>query len=167
MPEEAIDMRGKVCIVTGANAGIGMATALGLAKKGATVVMVCRNRHRGQKALAQVQEKSGNSSVCLLLADLSSQASIHRLAADFKALYPALHVLINNAGIIPRRRTLTEDELETQFAVNHLAYFLLTDLLLDVLKAGALARIVNVSSQLHNRAPLDFDLSNRANARIS
>jgi NAD(P)-dependent dehydrogenase (short-subunit alcohol dehydrogenase family) len=157
MPEEAIDMRGKVCMVTGANAGIGRATALGLAKTGATVVMVCRNRDRGQEALARVQQESGNSSVRLLLADLSSQASIHRLATDFKALYPALHVLINNAGIIPRRRILTDDGLETQFAVNHLAYFLLTVLLLDVLKAGAPARIVNVSSQLHGRAPLDFD----------
>lgn len=150
-------MRGKVCMVTGANAGIGRATALGLAKTGATVVMVCRNRDRGQEALARVQQESGNSSVRLLLADLSSQASIHRLATDFKALYPALHVLINNAGIIPRRRILTDDGLETQFAVNHLAYFLLTVLLLDVLKAGAPARIVNVSSQLHGRAPLDFD----------
>ena len=150
-------MRGKVCMVTGANAGIGRATALGLAKTGATVVMVCRNRDRGQEALARVQQESGNSSVRLLLADLSSQASIHRLATDFKALYPALHVLINNAGIIPRRRILTDDGLETQFAVNHLAYFLLTGLLLDVLKAGAPARIVNVSSQLHGRAPLDFD----------
>ena len=157
MPDEAVDMRGKVCMVTGANAGIGRATALGLAITGATVVMVCRNKDRGQEALAWVQQESGNSSVRLLLADLSSQASIHRLATDFKALYPALHVLINNAGIIPRRRILTEDGLETQFAVNHLAYFLLTALLLDVLKAGAPARIINVSSQLHGRAPLDFD----------
>ena len=157
MSDEAVDMRGKVCMVTGANAGIGRATALGLARMGATVVMVCRNRHRGQEALAWVQQESGNSSVRLFLADLSSQASIHRLATDFKALYPALHVLINNAGIIPRRRILTEDGLETQFAVNHLAYFLLTALLLDVLKAGAPARIINVSSQLHGRAPLDFD----------
>ena len=157
MPDEAVDMRGKVCMVTGANAGIGRATALGLARTGATVVMVCRNTDRGQEALAWVQQESGNSSVRLFLADLSSQASIHRLATDFKALYPALHVLINNAGIIPRRRILTEDGLETQFAVNHLAYFLLTALLLDVLKAGAPARIINVSSQLHGRAPLDFD----------
>ncbi len=157
MPDEAVDMRGKVCMVTGANAGIGRATALGLAITGATVVMVCRNKNRGQEALAWVQQESGNSSVRLLLADLSSQASIHRLATDFKALYPALHVLINNAGIIPRRRILTEDGLETQFAVNHLAYFLLTALLLDVLKAGPPARIINVSSQLHGRAPLDFD----------
>ena len=157
MPDEAADMRGKACMVTGANAGIGRATALGLARTGATVVMVCRNTDRGQEALAWVQQESGNSSVRLLLADLSSQASIHRLATDFKALYPALHVLINNAGIIPRRRILTEDGLETQFAVNHLAYFLLTALLLDVLKAGAPARIINVSSQLHGRAPLDFD----------
>ena len=150
-------MNGKTCMVTGANAGIGRATALGLAKMGATVVMVCRSRERGEVALAEITRESGNSSVLLLLADLSSQTAIRNLAADFTAKYPSLHVLINNAGIIPKRRTVTEDGLETQFVVNHLAYFLLTNLLLDTLKASAPARIINVSSKVHERASLDFD----------
>ena len=150
-------MNGKTCMVTGANAGIGKATALGLAKMGATVVMVCRSRERGELALAEITRESGNDSVFLLLADLSSQTAIRNLVADFTATYPRLHVLINNAGIIPKRRTVTEDGLETQLAVNHLAYFLLTNLLLDKLKASAPARILNVSSQAHQGASLDFD----------
>lgn len=144
-------------MVTGASAGIGKSTALGLAKMGASVVMVCRNRQRGESALAEITSESGNTTLCLLLADLSSQTSIRHLAADFKAKYSNLHVLINNAGIITKKRVLTEDKLETQFAVNHLAYFLLTHLLLDTLKATAPARIVNVSSQAHHRASIDFD----------
>lgn len=150
-------MAGKTCILTGANTGIGKATALGLAKMGATVVMVCRSLERGEAAMAEIKRGSGNDSVSLLLADLSSRAAIHRLAADFKAKYPNLHVLINNAGIIPKKRTVAEDGLETQFAVNHVAYFLLTNLLLDQLKASAPSRIINVSSQVHNGASIDFD----------
>ena len=157
MLDTAKSMSGKTCMVTGANAGIGKATALGLAKLGATVVMVCRSRERGEAALTEIRRESGNDSVSLLLADLSSLASIRHLAADFKAKYPTLHVLVNNAGIIPRKRGVTEDGLETQFAVNHLAYFLLTNLLLDTLKASAPARVVNVSSQVHNGASIDFD----------
>lgn len=150
-------MTGKTCMVTGANTGIGKATALGLAKMGATVVMVCRSLERGEAAMVEIKRGSGNDSVSLLLADLSSRAAIHRLAADFKAKYPNLHVLINNAGIIPKKRTVAEDGLETQFAVNHVAYFLLTNLLLDQLKASAPSRIINVSSQVHNGASIDFD----------
>ncbi len=152
-----VPMAGKTCILTGANTGIGKATALGLAKMGATVVMVCRSLERGEAAMAEIKRGSGNDSVSLLLADLSSRAAIHRLAADFKAKYPNLHVLINNAGIIPKKRTVAEDGLETQFAVNHVAYFLLTNLLLDQLKASAPSRIINVSSQVHNGASIDFD----------
>ena len=148
---------GKTCMVTGANAGIGRSTALGLAKMGATVVMVCRNRERGEAALTEIKRESGNDAVSLLLADLSSQAAIQQLAQDFKARYPTLHVLINNAGIVLKKRILTDDKLETQFAVNHLAYFLLTNLLLDDLKASAPARIVNVSSQAHQGVSIDFD----------
>ena len=149
-------MSGKICMATGANAGIGKATVLELAKLGATVVMVCRSRKRGEAALTEIQEKTGNDAIRLLLADLSSQAAIRQLAAEFKAQYPSLHVLINNAGIIPRERTMTVDGFETQFAVNHLAYFLLTNLLLDILKASAPARIVNVSSDMHRGATIDF-----------
>ena len=150
-------MEGKVCLVTGANAGIGKATALGLAQRGATVVMVSRDRERGEAAQAEIARQSGNESVDLLLADLSSQAEIRRLAAEFGRQYDQLHVLVNNAAIIPLQRRETEDGLEMQFAVNHLAYFLLTHLLLDVLKASAPARIVNVSSQTHQWGQIDFD----------
>ncbi|MCI0560464.1 MAG: SDR family oxidoreductase [Nitrososphaera sp.] len=150
-------MTGKICMITGANTGIGKATALGLAKMGATVVMVCRNRERGEVALTEIKKESGNNSVALLLTDLSSQKSIRRLVSDFKTQYSSLHVLINNAGTIPQQRTVTEDALETQFAVNHLAYFLLTNLLLDVLIVSAPARIINVSSQVHQGAALNFE----------
>ena len=150
------DMTGKCCLVTGANTGIGKATALGLAKMGATVVMVCRSHERGEDALGEVRRVSDNESVHLLLADLSLQTSVRRLARAFKARYSTLDVLINNAGVIPSRRMVTDDRLETQFAVNHLAYFLLTNLLLDVLEASGGARIVNVSSRAHFGASIDF-----------
>lgn len=154
----APSMTGKICMVTGANAGIGRVTALGLAKMGATVVMVCRNRERGEEALDYVTGETGNDSVCLLLADLASQRSIRRLVADFKARYSTLHVLINNAGIVPAKRVVTEDGVEMQFAVNYLAPFLLTSLLLDVLIAGAPVRIVNVSASYHEKSsPINFD----------
>ncbi len=149
-------MTAKVCIVTGANRGIGKATALGLARMGATVVMVCRSRERGEEALAEIRDETGNGSVALLLADLSSQAQIRHLAEEFMSKHTLLHILINNAGIIPKNRTVTEDGLETQFAVNHLAYFLLTNLLLDVLKSSAPSRIINVSSQVHG-VSIPFD----------
>jgi NAD(P)-dependent dehydrogenase (short-subunit alcohol dehydrogenase family) len=150
-------MKGKICLVTGANAGIGRATALGLAQMGATVIMVCRSRERGETVQREIRAESGNSQVDLLLADLSAQADIRRLAADINANYSALHVLINNAAIIPQQRRETADHLEMQFAVNHLAYFLLTNLLLDKLKASAPARIVNVASQVHASGVIDFD----------
>jgi NAD(P)-dependent dehydrogenase (short-subunit alcohol dehydrogenase family) len=150
-------MAGKVCLVTGANAGIGKATSQGLAHMGATVVMVCRSQERGEGALAEIKQTSGNKHVYLLVADLASQAAIGNLAREFKRNYSALHVLINNAGIIPRKRQLTVDGLETQFAVNHLAPFLLTNLLLGVLKASAPARIVTVASDMHRGATIDFD----------
>ena len=150
-------MAGKVCAVTGANAGIGKATVLGLAHLGATVLMVCRSRERGEAALAEIKEISGNNQASLLVADLSSQSEIRKLAKAFKSQHSALHVLINNAGIIPRIREVTVDGLETQFAVNHLASFLLTNLLLDMLKSSAPARVVTVASDMHRGATIDFD----------
>jgi NAD(P)-dependent dehydrogenase (short-subunit alcohol dehydrogenase family) len=139
-------MDGKIILITGANSGIGQATAMALAKMGASVVMVCRDRNKGEIAQTEIITESSNQAVDLMIADLSSQKSIHQLAADFKARYPQLHVLINNAGINLPKRIVTVDGIETQFAVNHLAPFLLTNLLLDVLKASAPARIVNVNS---------------------
>lgn len=150
-------MLGKTCMVTGANAGIGRAITLGLAKMGATVVLVCRNQARGEAALNEIVKESGNNSLFLFLADLSSQSSIQQFVSDFKAEYDTLHVLINNAGVILPQRTETEDGLETQFAVNYLAGFMLTNLLLDTLKAGAPARIINISSNTHQSAAINFD----------
>src|SRR5256884_3769136 len=147
MPTVNSSMQGKICMVTGANSGIGKATALALAQMGATVVMVCRDRARGEEARSEITSKSRKNAVDLLLADLSSQKSIRQLVENFQHHYTHLHVLINNAGAaFPGRRRETVDGLEMTFAVNYLAPFLLTHLLLDVLKASAPARIVNVSS---------------------
>jgi NAD(P)-dependent dehydrogenase (short-subunit alcohol dehydrogenase family) len=150
-------MNGRVCMITGANSGIGKATALGLAGMGATVVMVCRNRERGEEALAEVKAATGNPTIDLLLADLSSQSEVRRLAEDLKARYSHLHVLINNAGISLSKRALTVDGFETVFAVNYLAPFLLTNLLLDVLQASAPARVVNVAGDYHRKATINFE----------
>jgi NAD(P)-dependent dehydrogenase (short-subunit alcohol dehydrogenase family) len=150
-------MTGKICMITGANSGIGKETALGLAELGATVVMVCRNPELGNAAMNLVKEKSINPSIDLLIADLSSQQAIRNLAIEFKKKYSKLDVLINNAGVVLTKRTLTVDGLETQFAVNCLAPFLLTNLLLDVIKASAPARIINISSGMHKGAKLDFE----------
>ncbi len=150
-------MQGKICLVTGANSGIGKATTLALAEMGATIVMVCRNRAKGEAAQQEIKAKSGNDAVDLLIADLSSQASISQLADTFKQRYQHLHVLINNAGVFMLQRRETVDGLEMSFAVNHLAPFLLTNLLLDVLKASAPARIINVSSDAHFGGAINFD----------
>jgi retinol dehydrogenase 14 len=147
----------KVCLITGATSGIGRATAMGLANMGASVVMVGRDRGRGEAVMAEIKEGSANDSVELMLADLSSQAQVRRLAHEFEEAYPRLDVLINNAGLFRSERITTADGLETTFAVNHLAYFLLTNLLLDVLKASAPSRIVNVSSGDHSNGTIDFE----------
>jgi NAD(P)-dependent dehydrogenase (short-subunit alcohol dehydrogenase family) len=146
MPDIHVPMQGKICMITGANSGVGKATALGLARLGAKVVMVSRDRARGEEAQRQIQAQSGNDAIDLLLADLSSQKSIRQLAQDFTQRYAQLHVLINNAGVFPLAKRTTIDGLDMVFAVNQLAPFLLTNLLLDVIKASAPARIVNVSS---------------------
>jgi retinol dehydrogenase 12 len=160
LKEEALEqtptsMRGKVCLVTGSNSGIGKETALGLARLGATIVMVCRDQRKGEAAQAEIKAKSANPSVDLLIADLASQQSIRQLAREITERYPQMHVLVNNAGISPSQRTLTVDGIEVTFAVNHLAPFLLTNLLLDRLKASAPARIVTVASTAQHA--LDFD----------
>jgi retinol dehydrogenase-14 len=147
----------EVCLITGASSGIGKATALGLARMGATVVIVARGRDRGQAALADIKAASGNPDVDLLLADLSSQAEVHQLAENVRSRHSHLHVLINNAGVVLSKRTLTVDGIETVFAVNYLAPFLLTNLLLDMLKASAPARVVNVAGDFHRKATIRFD----------
>lgn len=148
---------GKVCLVTGATSGIGKEIALGLARLGATTLAVGRDPARGAAAVAELKEASGNPRVELMLADLSSHRAIRQLAAEFKERHQQLHVLVNNAGITLSERSVTEDGLERTFAVNHMAYFLLTTLLLDVLKASAPARIVNVSSDAHRAGRIKFE----------
>ena len=161
-------LTGKICLITGGNAGIGLATAIGVGQLGAHVVIVSRDEGRGETAVTQIKHAAQTDDVDLLVADLSSQAQIRQLAAAFQARYAHLHILINNAGIIPRTRQVSEDGFELQFAVNHLAYFLLTNLLLDRLIASAPARIVNVSSMVHDWATLDFaDLQNERSYRAT
>ena len=150
------DMHGKVCVVTGANSGIGKETALGLAQLGATVVLVCRSQDRGAAALAEIKQRSGNDSVALLVADLSSERQVRRVAAAYRQQFDRLDVLVNNAALARRKRAVTEDGVELTLAVNHLAPFLLTNLLLDRLKASAPARVVTVSSAAHKDAEINF-----------
>lgn len=150
-------MKGKICIITGANAGIGKETAVELAKKGATVVAICRNPEKTVPALEEIKTRSGSSDVHVLYADLSSQKQVRRVAEEFKAKYPRLDVLVNNAGFIQPKKQLTEDGIEIQFATNHLAPFLLTNLLLDHLKNSAPARVVTVSSAGHLMGHMNFE----------
>jgi retinol dehydrogenase-14 len=152
-----LSMQGKICLVTGASSGIGKATALGLARMGATVVIVCRDAVRGEAALSEIKQKTGNNSIDLLVADLSSQKEVRRLADEYRIKYQHLHVLINNAGVYYTKRHVTVDGLEAMFAVNYLARFLLTSLLLDIIKSSAPARIINVAGAYHARGRIDFD----------
>ena len=150
-------MNGKICVVTGANSGIGKETALGLAHMGAHVVMVCRNAQKGKAALEEIRRESGSSQVDLLTADLSSQASVRALAEQIQGKYRRLDVLVNNAGGAAPAVTLSADGIELTLATNYLGPALLTLLLLDLLKASAPSRIVSVSSAEQRRARLDMN----------
>ena len=156
MEPQHTQMQGKICLITGANSGIGKATALGLASMGATVVMVSRDRTRGEEARREIRAQSGNDDVDLFLADLSSQQEVRQLAETFQQRYRHLHVLINNAGSGFSKRQQSADGIEMTLALNHLAPFLLTNLLLDMLKKSAPARVINVSSAVESRARLDI-----------
>ncbi len=151
------EMSGRICMITGTTSGIGKATALGLAKMGATVVMVSRDEARGRAAMDDIKKITANESIDLIVADLSSQESIHNLSEDFRDKFQNLHVLINNAGLTAEHQTLSVDGIDKLFAVNYLAPFLLTNLLLDLLKASAPARVVNVSSGAHSFGRINFD----------
>ena len=157
MAEPSIDMTGKICIVTGSNSGIGKTTALALAEMGATVVMIVRNPEKGEVARREIIERSGNESVEMLVADLSSMEEVRRVAKEFRNKYPKLDVLVNNAGGLLNKYHTTADGNELTFAINHLAPFLLTHELLEPLKAGAPSRVVNVSSGAQAMGKIDFD----------
>lgn len=150
-------MQGKICLVTGATSGIGLVTVRELARQGATVVLVGRDTNKTQTTVEQIKQQTGNSSVEGLVADLSSQQEIRQLADQFKRRYRQLHVLVNNAGAVYDSRRESVDGIELTLALNHLSYFLLTNLLLDTIVASAPARIVNVASDAHRMAKINFD----------
>src|SRR5437879_12818385 len=150
-------MKGRVCMITGANSGIGKATALELAGMGATCVIVARNQQKGETAVSEIRKQTGNDSIDLLLADLSSLQSVRELTEKFQAKYSKLHVLINNTGLFNQRRHVTPDGYEATFAINYLAPFLLTNLLLPELKSSEPSRIVDVSSFDHYNGNIAFD----------
>jgi NAD(P)-dependent dehydrogenase (short-subunit alcohol dehydrogenase family) len=158
------EMEGKICIITGSNSGIGKETTMGLAKIGATIVMVVRNQQRGEKVKAEIAEKTGNKSIDVMLCDLSSMDSIVHFAESFRRKYNRLDVLINNAGAVLNKREITAEGFERNLAVNYLGPFLLTHKLLDVLRVSAPSRIINVSSGLHGSDSLDLtDLQSERN----
>jgi NAD(P)-dependent dehydrogenase (short-subunit alcohol dehydrogenase family) len=147
---ELTDMHERIVLVTGANGGIGFETSIALARRGASIIMVCRDPKRGEEARDKIARIATGVAPTLLIADLSSQAQIKALATEIRARYGFLSVLINNAGAIFAHRELSTDGIEKTFAINHLAPFLLTHLVLDLLNAAPSARVVNIASALHN-----------------
>ncbi len=152
-----MSMRGKICLVTGSTSGLGKITARELANRGATVVLVGRNREKGEATQAEIRRETGNENVDLLIADLSLLQDVRHLATEFQQKYQHLDVLVNNAGAMHSSREITSEGFEVTFVVNYLAPFLLSELLIETLKASAPARIVNVSSQLHRIGSIAFD----------
>ncbi len=144
-------------MVTGATDGIGKVVAHALAQQGATVIVVGRNSEKGEATINEIKQQTGNTEVEFLLADLSAQKDIHNLVEQFKRQYNHLDVLVNNAGASFRVYQESIDGIEMTFALNHLGYFLLTNLLLDSLKSSSSSRIVIVSSEEHKRVKLDFN----------
>ncbi|MCQ2591139.1 MAG: SDR family oxidoreductase [Treponema sp.] len=149
-----MDLSNKIAIVTGANSGMGMATAAALSDKGATVIMLCRSQERGQKALETLNKTNGRH-LDLMLCDLGDFESIHSFVQNFKNKYSAVDILVNNAGFISLDRRFTKNGLEMQFGVNHIGHFLLTNLLLDSFNPKGC--IVNVASGAHKAGKIHFD----------
>ena len=152
---EVVSLKGKVCMVTGANRGLGKATSMGLAKLGATVILVCRDKEKGEAAKSEIQQATGNDSVELLICDLSVLKSVRDSAREFNFRYAELSVLVNAAAIYTPRRTMTAEGLESMFATNYLGPFLLTNLLTDSLKTDTPSRILTLSAP--STTKLDFE----------
>jgi retinol dehydrogenase 14 len=148
---------GKTVLITGATSGIGLEASAKLAGMGAEVVLVGRDRARGEAAVAAVKRRSGSRAVVLMRCDFASLTQIRALAANVVATRPKLHILVNNAGSVSARRVLTEDGIERTFTVNHLGPFLLTNLLLGLLRRSAPARVVTVASAAHRQGDMPFD----------
>lgn len=149
-------MQGRSVLITGATSGIGKEAAVELAGMGANVTIVARDERKGRGTQSEIKERSG-ADADLMLADFASLADVRRLADEYRSSHDALHVLLNNAGAYNPTRAESRDGYELTFAVNHLAHFLLTDLLLDTIKASTPARIINVSSDAHNGSTIDFN----------
>ena len=149
-------MAGRVCAITGASSGLGYETALALARKGATVALLCRSVERGAAARARIAAATGNEDLHVVHCDMANLDTVHAAAGELLARFDALHVLVNNAGLMLMQRRITVDGLEETFQVNHLGAFLLTDLLRDRLVASAPARVVTVSSFGHRGTAIDF-----------
>ena len=161
MTPNQLNMNGKVCLVTGATSGLGWVTAREFAKSGAELVLTGRNIKRGMKSVELVREQQSDAKVEFTPMDLSSQEQIRKFSSAFKSRYPRLDVLVNNAGTVLLQRKVNADGIEMTFAVNHLGHFLLTNLLLESLRASESARVIMVSSGSHRRAQLNFgDLQN-------
>ncbi len=151
-------MKDKICLITGANSGIGKVTARELAKRGAHVIMLCRNQEKAERAKEDILKVCGHDKVDIVLADFASIRQIREAAEQINARYPRIDILNNNAGLLMgSKRQTTEDGFEMTFGVNHLAPFLLTHLLLDKLQASKQGNIINVSSEAHRFASLKFD----------
>jgi NAD(P)-dependent dehydrogenase (short-subunit alcohol dehydrogenase family) len=157
MIESNQHIEGKTCLITGATNGIGRVTAVELAGMGAELFLTYRDKVRADETVAEIRKRTGKENVHLLHADLGSQKQIRAAAAEFLATGRPLHILVNNAGLGNTKRIMTENGIEMVFAVNHLAYFLLTMLLLDRIKQSAPARIVNVASEAHRFGTINFD----------
>lgn len=157
MREPLDSMNSKIVLITGATSGIGRETALGLAAKGATLVLVGRSREKLDRTISEITSRTGNHQIDSLICDLTSMESVRRLAQDFKAKYQRLDVLINNAGEIVGERRTTVDGHEYTLALDYLSHFLLTSLLLDIIKASAPSRIIHVSSSTHMYGHINFD----------
>jgi NAD(P)-dependent dehydrogenase (short-subunit alcohol dehydrogenase family) len=155
-----MNIENKTCLVTGANSGIGKYTAQALVRRGAYVVMLCRNEEKAERARQQIMEETGQSGVEILLADLAHQYDIRKAAERFCDRFDALDILINNAGIIPSGRNETPEGIERTLAINHLGPFLLTNLLMEPLQNAPAARVVNVASEVHRLGAAIFDIDN-------
>lgn len=151
------DLQGKICLVTGATGGIGRVTARELAKMGAEVTFVARNQQKADETLAEIRAAAPNAKVDVILADLSELSQVRKAAAEFKRKHDKLHLLVNNAGAVNMNRAVTKDGHELTFAVNHLAYFVMTNELLPLLKAAAPSRVVSVASDAHIMGKMNFD----------
>ncbi|MDQ3722717.1 MAG: SDR family oxidoreductase [Actinomycetota bacterium] len=150
-------MAGRVCAITGASSGLGLQTALGLARMGATVALLCRSVERGERAREQIAATTGNTNLQVVACDHANLDSVRAAAGELLARFDALHVLVNNAGLMLMQRRITVDGFEETLQVNHLSAFVLTALLRERLAASAPARVITVSSIAHRAARLDFD----------